>query len=379
MRPTLFLFAGLLLIGCGSARKQLERAQVYETNGMLQEAFAGYRALYEDRPKTVEAHVGMGRTAQALLNAKLMDATARFVAGDLLVGERLRDEAQAWKRRMSLEGLELKWDVQADIARNEARALAARALSERAGTAFRSDRFAEAEALAAEALTLQADHKEAEYLRRLAQLEPRYREGLRAEELGLWREAHKAYTWITDQDIGYKDAWSRLSTVRQKATYTLAIVPLHNSELYPSKLGGIGGQVEVQLVAKIEQAILDLQEPTIALVDRTNTDQLLAEQQRSMEGVYDERYAVSAGRLMGAAHVLSPRILRFDDVLSRMIEVQVQVLDAETGRIELARIVSVGKAELEPGNTRAQLLALAANKVAALIGSFEPRDQGSDH
>ena len=379
MRPTLVIFASLMLFGCGSARKQLERAQVYERNGMLQEAFTGYRVLYEDRPKTVEAHIGMGRTAQALLNTKLMDASSRYMAGDLAVGERLREEALAWKRRMSMEGLELKWDVQADVARNEARARKATELSQRAEAAFRSERFEESEALAGEALTFQADHKEADYLQRLAQLEPRYREGLRAEELGLWREAHKAYTWVTNKDIGYKDAWTRLATVREKATYTLAIVPLHNSELYPSKLGGIGGQVELQLVAKIEQAILDLQEPTIALVDRTNTDQLLAEQQRSLEGVYDERYAVGAGRLMGAAHVLSPRILRFDDVLSRMIEVQVQLLDAETGRIELARIISVSKGELEQGNTRAQLLALAANKVAALIAAFEPRSQGSEH
>ncbi|MGV3637267.1 MAG: hypothetical protein ACO1NQ_06420, partial [Flavobacteriales bacterium] len=125
MRPTLVLFIGLMLVSCGSARKQLERAAVYERNGMLQEAFTGYRALYEDRPRTVEAHVGMGRTAQALLNAKLMDASARYMAGDLVVGERLREEALAWKRRMSVEGLELKWDVQADVARNEARARAA--------------------------------------------------------------------------------------------------------------------------------------------------------------------------------------------------------------------------------------------------------------
>lgn len=378
MRHLHVLIIAFILLTCGSKRRQLERAQQYETGGMSREAFTGYETLYRSKPKYVEAHLGMKRTAQTLLDQKAMDASGYYMAGDLVAGDKAYDDARTWKRRMDAEGLALKWDDQVDSRQRAARASHATILCQQADVAFRGEKFSEAESLAREAVKLDPTSKEAEYMLRLAQLEPRYREAVRAEELGLWRDAFRSLTWVTNNDISYKDAWTKLAAVREKATYTLAIVPLYNGNLYPSKLGGIGGSVEHQLIAKVKEAILGLGDPTIALIDRDNTDQLLAEQQRSMEGVYDDRYVVNAGRLMGAAHVLTPRILRFDDVLGRMIEVQVQVLDAETGRIERAQTVAIGKAELSPGNTRSQLLELASKRIAAIIAEFEPRTSEVD-
>jgi hypothetical protein len=66
------------------------------------------------------------------------------------------------------------------------------------------------------------------------------------------------------------------------------------------------------------------------------------------------------------------RILRYDEILRRDIEVQMQLLDAENGRIHLSEIVKVNKQEIGKGNTRSQLLDRAAKRMARLVADFDP-------
>ncbi len=368
------LFLIILVSSCGSVRKKMDRAALYEKEGMFTEAHAAYEDIYATRPKEAEAHVGMKRSAQVMLDRKIMEASERYAANDLEQGERLRNEAIVLKQGMDRKGLELHWDGHLDDLRRTARSTKARDLFREADDAYRSDRFAEAEELAMACQRLDPDLKEADYLVRIAQLEPRYREGQKAEALGLWREAHKCYRWITTKDTGYKDAWQRLQTAKENAAYTLAYVPLFNTMLYTAQLDMGQGMIEQQLSANLKQAVLDLDDPLIVLVDRDNTDALLAEQQRNMSGTYDDRYVAEAGKLIGARYVLTGRIMRFDDVLMKQIEVQMQVLDAESGRIMLADVVRVNKQEIGKGAPRAQLLERAAKRMAARLSEFTPSD-----
>ena len=325
MRWIIALLSLLLLSACGSTRKQLARADQYEQGGMMQEAFSAYEELFDRRPKAVSAHLGMKRTAQSLLDRKIIAASERYMANDLGVGDRNRTEAMQWKRTMDGKGLALQWDDHVDDQRRTAQRNKARTLLDEANTFYREERFAEAQDMAEAAVKLDHELKEADYLALLAQLEPRYRQGRKAEELGLWRAAFTQYVWITDRDVDYKDAWDRMAVAKGKAMYTLAYVPLFNELLYTVQLG-MPGQVEEQLSANLKAAILDLKDPLILLVDRDNTHEILAEQQRNMQGTYDDRYAAEAGDLLGARYVLTGRILRFDDILIKQIEVQIQIL-----------------------------------------------------
>lgn len=369
------LFLIVLLSSCGSIRRQMERATLYEKEGMSAEAHTAFEALYDKRPKETEAHIGMKRTAQVMLDRKIMAASERYAANDLEQGEGLRNEAVLFKQGMDRKGLELQWDGHVDDQRKTARSTKAIDLLQEAEEAFRSDRFAEAEELAMACQRLDPDMKQADHLMRIAQLEPRYREGLKAETLGLWREAHKAYRWITTKDTGYKDAWQRLGTTKEKAAYTLAYVPLLNTMLYTAQLDMGQGMIEQQLSAELKQAILELDDPLIILVDRDNTGDLLAEQRRNMSGIYDDQYVAEAGKLIGAKYVLTGRIMRFDDVLMKQIDVQLQVLDAESGRILLADVIRVNKQEIGKGAPHAQLLERAAERMAARLEEFTPQDR----
>ncbi|MBK9515438.1 MAG: hypothetical protein IPO05_17925 [Flavobacteriales bacterium] len=63
--------------------------------------------------------------------------------------------------------------------------------------------------------------------------------------------------------------------------------------------------------------------------------------------------------------MLTGKVLRFDDVLTCQIEVQVQVIDAFTGQVHLSEVVRVNKTDSGTGPTRAQLLERSAERAAA--------------
>ena len=368
------LCAALLPAGCASVSRQLEDARTYEREGMLREAHTRYAAVYERRQRNVDAHIGMQRTAQAWLDRLESEASGHYLSGTLDRADKAYADADQYAARMQRQGLSLVRDPLLPVRRREARQQSADALYEQADTAFRTDRFGEAEQLAAQVLRLQPDRREAEHLRKLAQLEPRYREGLRAEELGLWRDAYHRYKQVTDRDPAYREAWTRMEHARLQASYTLAYVPVFDTTTY-SDVWGMRmqpGAAELALAAAVRKAVLDLDDPLIMLIDRENTEQLLAEQQRAMNGTFDDAHVAEAGQLMGARFVLACRLTRYDEVLTRQAEVLWQVIDAETGRIQLAGSVRVTRHELEKGNTRAQLADLAASKIAAQIKDFDP-------
>lgn len=371
---SLLLFASLLLATAVlGQRKQLEKAASYEQAGMLQEAFTRYEAIHKGKPKRVEAHLGMKRCAQGLFDRMQQDASGLYLLNDLDAGDRKRSEAILYKQQMDRKGLELQVDALLDMRRRDAQLYRANTLYEQADAAYRADRFADAEELAQRSLKLNAERKEAEYLLKLAQLEPLYRQGKRAMDLELWRDAFQAFKRVTDRDAGYRDSWALLSAVRERAVLVVAYVPLFNKSVYSTNLSLSGeGQIEAQLAASTKQAILDLKSPLIMLVDRDNTDQLLAEQQRQLSGVFDDRYVVDAGKLIGARYVLTSKILRYDEILRRDVEVQMQLLDAENGRIHLSEIVKVNKQEIGRGNTRAQLLERAAKRMAMRLAEYDP-------
>jgi hypothetical protein len=109
------------------------------------------------------------------------------------------------------------------------------------------------------------------------------------------------------------------------------------------------------------------------LVAREQTDALLEEQQRSLDGIYDERTAARAGQLLGAKYVLMTKLLRYEEGIGRHLEMQVNLMDASTGRIHRSELVHVAKQDLgRGGSVRSLLIARAAERTAALLKGFDP-------
>lgn len=364
----------MVLSACGSIRKQMDRAATYEREGLHAEAHKRYADVWERRPNAVQAHLGMKRTAQFMLDRILDRALSAYALGDLETGDKVRAEAVAFKSAMDRKGLDLQMSPSLDAQRKEAMGREADRLYQEAMRAFASDRFQEALDLTQRATALNRDHPEAGHLNRLARSEPLYREGIKAMELGLWREAYRKFNQVVAIDAAFKDALRKRDECQAEASYTLAYMALQPQTSQGEFLtGASAGELAIQLATNVKEAVLDLKDPFIILVDRDNTERLLAEQRRQMSGTFDEQQVAQAGKLMGARYVLTGRIVRFDDVLVRQIEVHVQLIDAQSGRIHLAEVVRVNKQEIGQGAPRAQLIQRAAKRIALRLQEFNAK------
>lgn len=366
------LFATLLIAGC-AARRGLRDAALQEQNGRITEAKAAYAAVWERKPKNAPAKDGFRRMAQLELNDLMNGAMMSYRASGLKEGDAQRQRAVDFRRMVVDKGIDLKWDAAVDAVREETRLREAEALFLIASQAYREDRFQQAIDLARQCLQLNPKHPEADHLIRMSEAEPLYREGQQAEQLGLWRTAHGRYEAVARLDAAHRDVMLRMEHTRRMARYTLAYLPVQPSRSKRTILGfEIGsGPVDQELAVLVQRELLALKDPFMQLVDRGSTDVILAEQRRQMSGPFSEQVA-EAGKLLGARYILTGRVLKYDDLLKRDLEVQVQVIDAETGRIHLSEVARASKADVARDGA-ARLTDVVARRIAALLKGFDPQ------
>lgn len=365
MRILLVILIATSAIACGSTRKQMARAESYEQHDLLKEAHEQYADLHNRKPNEVLARVGMKRTAQGMLDRLQERAITAYNLDDLKAGDRLRDEAMTFKRMMDAKGLNLEPNPAMEAARSRTTQAQASALYAQAASAFGNDQFTEAEDLCTQALRLWPTHRDAEHLQRLARTEPLYREGAIAMEKQLWREAYRKFDQVMSLDPAHKDALAKRTVCLDAASITMACLMVQGGSGSADMISGASeSELSAQFLARIKEAVLDAKDPFIILIDRENTERVLAEQRRQMSGAYDEQRIAEAGKLIGARYVLAIRLLRFDDLLAKQLEAQVQLISAETGRIHLSEVVRVNRQEITRGTPRAQLLERASKRIA---------------
>ncbi|MFN3874627.1 MAG: hypothetical protein ACK4L7_01780 [Flavobacteriales bacterium] len=360
----------LAMVGCGM-RRELQRAQALESVGQWEQAYAAYSPLFEHRPQDAAVRGGYERAAQGVLDQRLSAAIAHYRAGAIEAGDAELERASRFRRQAVAQGIHLRWDPAADAARSDARQARAADLYEQAEAAFREERFGEAQALAEQCQRLDQSHSRAAHLARLAQTEPLYREGQRAESLGLWRQAYHRYKDAAAIDPGHKDVLACMVRCREKAAYTLAVLVSSEGNALDEAWGMLFGSKSDRLMqemsALVHGEILALKDPFLQLIDRANTEAILAEQRRQMSGSYGEQVAL-AGKLLGASYIMTVRMLRTDP--QSRIEAQVQLLDAQSGRIHISDMVRATRGEL--ARRGQQVAELAAHRIAERLRGFDP-------
>ncbi len=364
----------ILLVACSGVGHLVKDGGRAELAGNIEAAHAAYRHALEERPGHARAFAGAQRTAQRVLVHLEAAASAAYLAGDHALGEQRWRAVNEFVAAAANDGLTLQRDATVEHRRLEARHAHVAALYARAVQAFEEERFEACRDLLGEALGLDPDHAEAPLLLRLAELEPRYRLARRSYEEGRWREAHTAFEALLADDPAYKDARQLRDAARNNASYTLAHVAVEEQGVaaratYAARVNG----VPTALNTAIQEGLLALHDPYLVLVDHDHPEVLLAQQKHALEGIHDESSAARAGQLLGARYVLVTKLLRYEEGMGRHLEMQVNLMDASTGRIHRSELVHVDKHDLgRGGSVRSLLIARAAERAAALLRDFDP-------
>ena len=351
-----------------------EQAQSFEDAGLHQDALEAYSEVYRRDARRSEARIAMQRNAQLQLDKQLNEVDFLYLKKDHLGAVRAFEEAEEMKTDLESFDLELLIPAQYAGIYSSARQAHSSQLFETAKQHVKDRRFEEAEDILYDLTRVDPVHMEANYLWKIAELEPKYLQAQKAEELGYYRDAYRLYKKVTNKDIQYKDALDRQQLMAEKASYTVAYVPIGNSvfdELF--EMLGRSNRAEDAFASSVKDAILDLDDPLIRLVDRENTDHLLAEQRRAMSDVYRGEL-IEAGELLGAQYVLTGKILKFNKV-SKKCDYMIEMMETSTGEIHFSEIITFDRDDFNSRSERDvedQITDHVGQEVAAYLAAFDP-------
>ena len=123
-----------------------------------------------------------------------------------------------------------------------------------------------------------------------------------------YRLAYNEFAEVVKKNPTYKDASDLKDECREYAIFTIAIMPSNKKE---------ATDIALKLVAELGKS----NNPFVVVVDRQNTDKLIAEQKLALSGVVDDNSAAQAGQLLGVKAVLFGNVSATSVVKSKPIKV----------------------------------------------------------
>jgi hypothetical protein len=302
LRKYIFLPFVIAAFGCNTQKNAMMDAQKYADSGLYQEAFNKYLSIYQES-KSTDAHIALASVAQTISNKNFSEAQLLAGRGNFESAIDALDKAEAFVFEHQWLGLTMPF--YAESLRSDCRSNIAAQYYSKAEEAARNDRYADAKMYLEKVFRNQPNHEEAKYLQRVLSFLPTYKKGLKAMELGLYREAYLYFDVVADKDADFGDVLTLLKECKDKASFTLSYLTLP-SQMAPAAL-------EQAISTSVKQEILACKNPFIKLVSRDQLDVIISEQQNAMSASFDQNKIVEAGKLLGADFIIVGEVISFNN------------------------------------------------------------------
>ncbi|MEN9640598.1 MAG: hypothetical protein RLZZ262_2467 [Bacteroidota bacterium] len=353
----LFVFVFILIVGCSQQKALMAEAVKLETAGMLQSAFQQYQSIHQQY-QNVDASVGMHRVSQQMLNKKCNEAVALCMSDQHDLGLVKFQEAKAFYQ--SHQNLEITFPANTEFQIQECKKNYIESLLKQAEAAALNMELTKAEQFLNKVEALDYDNAPAKALALIIRILPIYKEGQAAYELGLWRKAYDNFNQVCQLDIAYRDAKSKRDDALKNGQLSMA---------YVNKNGTAPEKVMASLASNIKGEILNLKNPFIELLERTDLEVLIKEQQNTLSAEFDSENGPEAGKFRRASFLLYGEVIAYKSNLEperiipcdcgstmniysdkvicseynqrRTVEIafRYQLVDAETGKIFMADVI----------------------------------------
>lgn len=292
----------LTLVGCSGPKALTKRGTELQEAGLGRQAAEMYYNALRKKPGYVDAMVGLQLTGQNVVNGMISDFKQASLNGQRSDAVRHYEDMAAYQKRMTRVGVDLK--IPPSIARDFQSNLDEHLLElDTQGKAqLEREDFQAAESTFEEIARLNPDDDEARALLVIAKAEPFYREGKAQSAVEHHRAAHTAFQTALRFDGNYKDALSLSSSALEEGRFNVALIDFESTPRQRD--------VALELRSGIMNGLIQSGDPFIGVVDRTQREEIMAEQALSISGLSDEQ--VEVGGLAGAKAMLSGSILRYN-------------------------------------------------------------------
>jgi hypothetical protein len=304
MKNWFYLLAVTLLLSaqaCQNSKHYTKLAHKQEAAGLEKEASESYYAALLKKRGNINAQIGMKKTGQIVLNEMLSEFSQKTSLGYKKDAVYSFLSAQAYQLKIKGVGVEL---LIVDFYKEDFEKVKKSYLTElyEIGTKLLEDtKYAQAESNFNEINQLEPNFKDARNLRDIAYLEPIYQKAQADFEAKHYRAAYNGFIKVSQRKLGYRESSDLMKSCLEKGKYTIALVPFSN--------GTNTRGCDIKATAYILNALTQIDDPFLQVIDRENLNNILAEQRIQMSGIFSESNAVEIGKISGAKALITGTVL----------------------------------------------------------------------
>lgn len=294
----LSIFTALLLLlsSCDSSLRYIQIADKYAASGNYADAADNYYTAFSINPSNVKARQGLEKNAQLNLDAKF-NKFAKFIV-DESIEDALRqyNDCKLYLQNVKNTGVEIHWPSIYDKLYETTRDEFVSKQYQEGINLMKDDKFDKAELLFKKILEFDSSYKNVSALHSQSVAEPLYEKGLKHFEQQNYKLAYKNFLQVSFIDASYKNTSELLDASLKKASLPIAIIV---SDKNDEKLD-LKNSLYYRVVSNINKS----QNSFLKVIDRSNSEKLLKEQELGMSGMIDFTSASKAGKMLGVKFFL---------------------------------------------------------------------------
>jgi curli biogenesis system outer membrane secretion channel CsgG len=301
MRKVLFFLiaSAFIVLGCATSKSLTKKAKSLEDAQQYQTASELYYQAVKKKPTNVEALAGMKRTGTQVLSDYLSKFTKAKLDEDYKTATYAYLDAEAYQKRIKAIKVDLTIPEFTTEDFKNVKESYLEQTYEQGLELIDQEQFSDAEKKFNEVHKFDANFRDVKELRNIAYLEPLYRKGEEFKNNREYRKAYEAYGKVLKRVPNYKDTKENRAYVLEKGR--INVVFLSDKKKRNTKYG----QSTQTLRGYAINAIINMKDPFIKVVDRDNMDKIIKEQELSVSGLVSEKEALEVGELSGAQYAVS--------------------------------------------------------------------------
>jgi hypothetical protein len=291
------IISGLLLFSsCDTSLRYVQIADKFAASGNYADAADNYYTAYSLNPGNVKAKQGLEKNAQLNLDAKF-NKFAKFIVEESIEDAlRQYNDCKLYFQNVKNIVVEIHWpNVYDKLYETNKDEFVSKQYQEGINL-MKDEKFEKAELSFKKILEFDSSYKNVSALHSQSLAEPIYEKGLKNFEQQNYKLAYKNFLQVSSMDASYKNTSELLDESLKKASLPIAIIVYDKND---EKLD-LKNSFYFHVVSNINKS----QNPFLKVIDRSNTEKLLKEQELSMSGMIDYTSAAKAGKMLGVKYFL---------------------------------------------------------------------------
>jgi hypothetical protein len=301
-----------LSIACSGSSGLYKKGQKLDEAGLHYEASNFYIDALQRKSSNSDAILALKVTGQKVLDDYYAVFYQYYSDKNLKKAVYAYLEADNFKSEVTSVGVKLMSADYYEDYYKEVKTLYIHELYETAQKELDNEKFADAELKLKEIQKLEPTFRDVTELTTFAYVEPKYRMAIRAFDKSEYRKAYFLFEEIIKASGNYKESEELKDIAQENARYTIGILKFENS----TNVAGM----ESALSGSIVRDLMNLNDPFLIVIDRTNTQKLISEQKLGMTGIIDEGTAAKAGEMLGAKAILVGKVVSAEKKSGRLMK-----------------------------------------------------------